>query len=482
LGTSLNLSVSIQSLGAETATIEVVGGLNPTQTAIVSPIAPEDGSYGISFNGDGYSDLLIFSLDSEGRPARSPAGMSYLIEPINEIAEIEPGKSFTIFRVDHSLFGNGLDETISVTPIGINADADLQAESRFYLVSSTGTIAKLTFPFGGIIGSSISHPIGLVQLVDSTGNQILASNDLTVRLLSSDPKVLQVPSEVTIPQGKSFVQFSVTTLGKSGNVLVNAFAEGVGSSSAEISSFLAELEGSFLEDIITATIPQEVTISTTFEGTNIQWGPPPTFEVLSKDDKALKYDPDTNSYLASVLVIAPGDGNFTISATLLKDGFQPAKISKTIFLEPYFAPMIVTIDYQQPTIPHSKPTTINVFVEDEHGPIEDARIEVTPGNNATASPKIITTNENGMGTFEYTVTGSNPKVSLDLIASKDGYLDGSFSIEFEVTDIPTALPPWITYAAIAGVIASVAGGVVYFLKKPKGKRFDEETEEEEEEI
>jgi hypothetical protein len=182
-------------------------------------------------------------------------------------------------------------------------------------------------------------------------------------------------------------------------------------------------------------------------------------------------------------VVAHRDGNFTISATLLKDGFQPTKISKGIVFEPYLAQIMVSIDYQQPTIPYNTPTTINVLVEDENGqPVENALVEITPGRNATAVPEFIRTDENGMASFVYTSTGPNPKVSLELIASKDGYIDGLTSKEFEVVDVPTALPPWVTYAAIAGVVASIGGGVVYFMKKPKGKRFDEEVEEEDEEI
>lgn len=484
LGTNLGVSASIGGVGAATGSITVVGGLNPVKTSIVSPLrAAQDGSSRISFNGDGYSDLFIIALDSENRPARSSDGISYLIEPINEVVNIEPGESYTIARIYASWFGASSQSVISVTPIGVNADASLRAESQFYLVPSAGTAAKVTFPFEGIIGSSTSHAIGIVQLADSTGNQVLASDNLTVRLVSSDPGVLQVPSEVVIPQGKSFVSFSVTTFGKSGTVSVSASAEGVGSSTTEISSVLAELEGSFVERSgLIANIPQTITISTTLEGTSVLWGAPAAFEILSKDDMA-QYDPDTDSYIANMEVIANREGNFTISATLLKDGFQPTKISRGTVFEPYLTEMIVSIDYQQTTITYNQPTTINVLIVDQADkPIEGALIEVSSGSGATIVPESIRTDADGKAAFVYTFSGTTPKVSLNLIASKDGYVDGQVSEEFEVVGIPTALPPWALYAAIAGVVASIGVGVVYFMKKPKGKRLDEEVEEEDEEI
>lgn len=486
LGANLGVSVSIQAIAAGTGLVTVVGGLNPTQTLIVSPIGlTQGGNYGITFNGDGYSDLFVISLDSQGRPARSADGIEYLVEPMNEVAEIEPGKSFTILRVSASSFGSTLGQSsaISVTPIGVNANANLRAESQFYLVPSAGTVAKVTFPFGSIIGSSTSHDIGLVQLVDSTGSQVLASNDVTVRLISSDSGVLQTPSEVIIPQGKSFVPFSVTTFGKSGTISVNAFAEGVSSSTVEISSVLATLEGSFIERSgFIASTPQTITISTTLEGTSVLWGAPATFEILSKDDKA-QYDPDTGSYLANMQVVADREGKFVISATLLKDGFEPVRISKEILFDPYLTEMIVSIDYQQATVTYNQPTTINVLVIDQADkPVEGALIEVSSGSGATIVPESVSTDASGMAAFVYTFSGTDPKVSLDLIASKDGYVDGQISEEFEVIGVPTALPPWALYAAIGSVVASIGGGVVYFMKKPKGKRLDEEVEEEDEEI
>lgn len=487
LGANLGVSVSLQTVGGSTGSVTVVSGLNPVQTLVVSPIGlAQDGNYRISFNGDGYSDLFVISVDSQGRPARSANGISYLVEPINELAEIEPGRSFAIVRVHVSSFTGTLGEAtaFSVTPIGVNADPELKAESTFYLSASTGTTAKVTFPFASIIGYSTSHDIGTVQLVDSTGNQILASDDLAIRLSSSDSGVMETPPEVIIPQGKSFVHFPVTTFGRSGNVTISASAEGVGPSTAKISSVLTQLEGSFLETSgLIATIPQDITISTTLEGTNVLWGYPPSFEIVFKDEKALTYDPETDSYLASMQVVADREGDFVVSATLLKDGFEPTKIVQEITFSPYLANMIVSIDYQQPTIPYNHPTTINILVEGQDGqPIEGAMIQVSPGMNATAAPEFVSTDANGMASFVYTSAGPNPKVLLELIASKDGYVDGIFSKEFEVTDLPTALPPWVTYAAIAGVVASIGGGIAYFMKKPKGKRFDEEVEEEDEEI
>lgn len=483
---SVEVSVSLAEGASGTGSMNIKGGLNPVQTLIFSPAGKaEDGNYRMLFNQEGYSDLFFIARDSEGRPAASENGVKYLVKPINELAEIEAGNSFGALVVRSSAFGSDDDglSQITASPVGVNANSNLEAKSDLHLIFFAGSVSKVMFPFDSVIGVSKSHDVGTVQLLDSFGNPLVPSVDLVARLSSSNPAIIKVPDTVIIKQETSYVQFSVTTFGKAGNVTISASVEGVQSSSLELSSALLKIDSQILvKERLRATVPGNVTISA-IEGATVLWGVPSSLEVKIKEDKALRYDPETNSYFANLQVVASKPGNYTIDATLLKDGFETTRLSEHVFIDPYVSELQIYIEYSEDAIAFKQPTPIVVTVETENGqPVEGAIVKLNSRNNATAVPASTRTDSSGTATFTYTVTGMDQKMTLSATATKEGYSDGEDTKELDVTGVPTSLPFWATYAAIAGVLASIGGGVIYFLKRPKaGRHVDEEVEEDEEE-
>ena len=489
LADEVGISASLSNVAAGSADIAITGGLNPTQTLIFSPAGVvtdeqgEPGNYRIPFNDEGFSDLFLVTLDSDGRPSTSESGVKYLIRPINELAEIDPGMSFTNIQINSDSFIAPTDiADITATPVGVNSDETLEEVSAFDLIFFTGTTGKVMFPFDNVVGFSKAHPIGVVQLNDQFGNPLVASEDIVVTLKSSHTGAISTPS-VTIPQGRSFANFAISTSGKAETITVTSSADGIHSSTTGLNSVLAGLVGVFEEtDPFIATIPSSITIYVP-EGTSVLWGVPTAFEVVSKDDKAVTYNPSTNSYIATMEFTAAREGEYTIDVTLLKDGFEPAKLSTPVTVDPLMLPLNVFIEYGGEMVKYQQPAAMSILVEDAAttDPVEGAFVTIDAGQAGNVVPSTGRTDATGVVNFVFTPTGTQPKASLTASAEKDGFVLDSETREFEVDGVPTALPFWVTYAAIAGVLASIGGGVVYFMKKPKGKRLDEQTEEEEEE-
>jgi len=489
LADDVGISVSLSTVAAGSADITITGGLNPTQSLIFSPAgravdeegAP--GNYRIPFNDAGFSDLFLVTLDTGGRPSTSEDGVKYLIRPINELAEIAPGMSFTSMQINSDSFIAPTDTAdITATPVGVNSDETLEEMSTFDLIFFTGTTGKVMFPFDSVVGFSKAHPIGVVQLNDQFGNPLVASEDIAVTLKSSHAGAIITPV-VTISQGRSFANFAVSTSGKAETITVTSSADGIHSSTAGLNSVLAGLAGAFEPaDSFIATIPGSVTIYAP-EGTSVLWGVPTALEVVSKDDRATTYDPATGSYIATMEFTGTREGEYTIDVTLLKDGFEPARLSTPVTVDPLMLPLNVFIEYGGETVKYQQPATMSILVEDAatSDPVEGAFVTIDPGQAGSVVPPTGRTDASGTVHFVFTPTGTQPKASLTASAEKEGFVLDSDTREFEVDGVPTALPFWVTYAAIAGVLASIGGGVVYFMKKPKGKRLDEQTEEEEEE-
>lgn len=224
----VTISISLDAWGSGKATTTVVNPLEPTQTKIFSPGA----SNKIVLDNEGWFELFFLPLDSSGRPASSEKEVKYLIQPINELAEIQPKKNF----VRTQLFAGGISGNstdINVVPVGVGADPKLETTTTFEL-APTSTI-KVILPFERLIGVSRTNPIGVVQLTDLFGNPVQASKDLSVKLSSSNEKVVTIPKSVTIPAGSSFVNFPVTAiLDKTGIVTISSDARNVKSFPAQL--------------------------------------------------------------------------------------------------------------------------------------------------------------------------------------------------------------------------------------------------------
>lgn len=493
---SVGISVSLANTAVGTSSTTIIGGVKPIQTEIFSPAGTaSDGDYRILFDRDGHSDLFFLTLDSAGRPSNSEKGVKYLIKPVNELTEIEPGRSFASLGVSSNSFGSTAENTIEqvdAIPVGVNADSSLEAKSSLHLIFYTGTTSQVLLPFNSMVGFSKEHQIGAVQLRDASGYPILASDDVAIKLSSSSVSSVFPAPVVTIPKGKSFANFAIATFGRADNFTVSASAEGLQSSSASVAPVLAELSGSFAtEGKFAVTVPSKIAISTSTEGASVIWGIPAGLQVASKDDKTATYDPSTNSFVASAQVLSDKPATFTIDATLLKDGFKTARISKSIVFEPELAPMKTTIQYDlNAALSYGQPVQMSVLVQDANGmPVPGATVQVEESSAAgLVVISTVATDQNGAAAFAYTPTqkeGSSLP-TLVVTAYKDGFKPSRDSKVLEVGSsgalpaIPIlgsalgGLPSWMSYAIIGGVAAG--GGGFYMLKRPRAPKEDDEGE------
>jgi hypothetical protein len=183
--------------------------------------------------------------------------------------------------------------------------------------------------------------------------------------------------------------------------------------------------------------------------------------------------PAGKSY-AEFPISAIKDGMTTLTAT--GKGIVAAK--SDIVVKTLVTKLKISIgSVPEPIIPQ-QPTQMKIYVDDEEdNSVGGATIRIVSADS-TISPEVITTNDDGSATIQFNAQKA-PKVSLQILASAEGYTEDSEAIEFQVSqpieEKKTELPEWIIYGAIAGVIA-IAGGIFAFLRNPKKKMQEDEDE------
>jgi hypothetical protein len=485
---NVDFSVSIATVAVGSNSLSIVGGLNPIQTKIFSPAGPApDGNYRILFDREGYSDLYFVTLDSAGRPSNSEQGVKFLVKPVNELTEIKPGTSFTTLRIKTDSFRVGgvvaenTIKDISAVPVGVNAESNLAKTSSMHLLFHTGTAAKILLPFNSVIAFSKGHQIGVVQLRDASGNPVLASDDVAIKLTSSSLSHVLPASALIIPAEKSFASFEVATFGRADNFTIYATADGLQSSSALLAPVVVELPASFVgTSTFSTSVPAEIAVSTPIPGATITWGASTGLKILGN---ATTFASTTNSNIATIQVVSDNPGTFTLDATLLKDGFRPTRISKEVVIGPYQRQMnAILVDNGAKMLAYNQPVLMQVSVYDASGmPVPGATVRVEDsGPKGVMLVATVITEASGTASFVYMPTNiddeSSNILTLMVTASKDGYQPSRASKVFEIDSssailppIPvigiafTGLPSWTSYAMLGGIAAVGTG--VYMLKR-----------------
>lgn len=218
------ITAAVKGIGSGQNTITVQNVLVPQETKIYSPA----GKGKIVFNNEGVSDLYLITLDSEQRPTINSERIQYLLEPLNQLVEINSGTGFTKLQLQSSSFVKALltgNANITVSPIGADVNTALK-ETTLLPIAPSSSITKLFLPTKNIVVGEKIHQFGIVQLVDFFGNPVLVSNNLRVELVSNNQKLVTVPTSVTISAGKSFVEFPITVAEGEGSANIDANSRG----------------------------------------------------------------------------------------------------------------------------------------------------------------------------------------------------------------------------------------------------------------
>jgi hypothetical protein len=135
-------------------------------------------------------------------------------------------------------------------------------------------------------------------------------------------------------------------------------------------------------------------------------------------------------------------------------------------------------------IPVDKPVEIKLFIDDANAEsIAGASIKIETDGNSLVEPNVVRTGPDGSAIVSVTAT-NGPSISLDLIATAEGYSEGKDTLTINVDSpdknlnaVDLELPEWIAYVIIAAILL-IGVLVVLFLKKSKTP-VEEEWEEEE---
>ena len=71
-------------------------------------------------------------------------------------------------------------------------------------------------------GGTATYPIGYINIVNGDGFPILTLSDLPIELISEDPSIVSVPSEVVISQSRDYVKFNVQVGEQEGTTIIHA--------------------------------------------------------------------------------------------------------------------------------------------------------------------------------------------------------------------------------------------------------------------
>ena len=238
-----SLSATIKGMGSATAETTIVNTLKHDKTLIFSPI----GSNTILFDKNGEFDLFVIALDGRDRPTFVEDKAKYLLLPINELVEIEQGKTFAHSNFPSESFATSdVDPVImEAIPVGVSAQESLKATSSYERNPSSQV--QIILPYSEIDAESNIPYTGVVQLVDFAGNPIIVSNNLKVKIESILPEgateIVQTPRFVTINQGSSYAEFSIVPFGVIGSSGIKANSNGVIGTEVdfETRSFLTKL-------------------------------------------------------------------------------------------------------------------------------------------------------------------------------------------------------------------------------------------------
>ena len=232
----------IQSLAPGPSTITVLDPKIPHEALIFSPAGKDR----IVFNNEGLADFYLILLDSVKRPASSQNQIAFSIKPINELLEISSTSNNVGIKAKSSSFARELETgkaIIQVSPVGTDINPNLGIQSLFEIAPASST-TNIFIPFSKIVGlEKRTHQFGTIQLNDFFGNPVKVTNNLRVELSSNNTNLVQVPSSVTIPSGKSFVTFPIDTFGETGTIKISANVKGFYGSEATLEQipFVKEL-------------------------------------------------------------------------------------------------------------------------------------------------------------------------------------------------------------------------------------------------
>ncbi len=228
----VTLAVTLKGFGAGTTTTEVIDVFKHVDTKIFSPTGQDN----IVVDKNGYFDLFLISLDGKQRPKILDEDAKYILNPVNEVIEIQKNHAFASANFHSDSFDIGSDDRIEVNAVPIGIEADLQLESSTSFGSQISSSIQIMLPFENLDAQSEVPYNGVVQLKDLLGNPSTATKDLRIQLGLDGANIVNIPEQVTILQGSSYATFPVSANGQKGDADISASIKGVIGTQTKIST------------------------------------------------------------------------------------------------------------------------------------------------------------------------------------------------------------------------------------------------------
>ena len=232
----VSITASIKGIGSSSFETKIVNSLEQKSVALFSPT----GSESLLFERDGTFDLFLVALDGVKRPKTLDSNLKFLVTPTNSLIEIQKGETFSFATLQGDSFSLETEDTVKleVSPIGERADLKLKSSKEFESQLSSKLIVLLPTENVNVenINAKNKQGAGSIQLLDLQGNPIPASNNLRVKIASSNHDVAMINNNVVINQGDSFAEFTFEILGEAGSSTISASAKGVQGDEAQITA------------------------------------------------------------------------------------------------------------------------------------------------------------------------------------------------------------------------------------------------------
>jgi len=229
---SVTLAVTLKGFGAGTTETEVVDVFKHVDTKIFSPTGEDN----IVVDKNGYFDLFLIALDGKQRPKILDEDAKYILNPVNEVIEIQKNHAFASANFHSDSFDIGSDDRIVVDAVPIGIEADLQLESSTSFDSQISSSIQVMLPFENLDAQSEVAYNGIVQLKDLLGNPSTATKDLRIQLGLDGANIVNIPEQVIISQGSSYATFPISANGQKGDASIDASIKGVIGTQTKIST------------------------------------------------------------------------------------------------------------------------------------------------------------------------------------------------------------------------------------------------------
>ena len=239
----------------------------------------------------------------------------------NEFVSIEPvmikkGQSYALLDAKASKIGS---TTLSANGGGFTSSAQVE------ILSSNPSIISMIYP--ETLLPQTTNKIA-IQVLDTQKSPVYANDDITIKLVSSDNSVVEIPESVVIRKGEYYALFDVKSIAE-GKTEIATLATDLSLSkfNLDVSSIIPNIVITS-KDFVDPNTSFDITLAATYantplNGMNVVW------EVQGAEIQKEMSVTDTNGNVV-ISLLAKDPNKIDVKATVSSSGYNQAVVSKQI--------------------------------------------------------------------------------------------------------------------------------------------------------